>query len=322
MAKSMKFDYPYLEDFGAELVHLMDRPEPEVKEWTALNPSIGYSEEDGHICLIRSSNYKINPTTREFEILTSGDIRTRTWVCSLDSKTWEISNLREIKIVGGPAVPRGIEDARLFRRDGVWYMHGVMLERAHTVPARLAVYRLDLETNEAHFITKMEGPNRDRPEKNWMTSFNEASPNFEYIYSPTGILKDGLFISRPNTNEEIAQIRGGSSLLELDGGGYIAVTHTVYDKKEQFSEDGYIKQRVFRRYTHQFVRYDNYGKIIEVSPEFLFDGYSVEFAAGIADAGDNFVISYGIEDSSANLAIIPKKNVLDMMYPADESEDW
>lgn len=322
MAREMKFDYPYLEDFGAKLVHLMDYPEPEVKEWTALNPSVGWSKEDGHICLIRSSNYKIHPTSREFEILTSGDIRTHTWICNLDSETWEVSNLREIKIIGGPAVPRGIEDGRLFRRDGVWYMHGVMLERAHTVPARIAVYRLDLEANEAHFIEKLEGPNIDRPEKNWMTTFNAANPNFDYIYSPTGIRKDGLFISKPNTNAEIALVRGGSSLLELDGGGYIAVTHTVYDKKEQFAEDGYIKQRMTRRYTQQLVRFDNYGKIIELSPEFLFEGYPVEFAAGIADADDNFVISYGVEDSSANLAIIPKKNVMDMLYPADEMEDW
>jgi hypothetical protein len=322
MAKTMKFDYPYLEDFGAELIHLMDRPEPDVKEWTALNPSVGYSEEDGHICLIRSSNYVIEPVTRQFKILTSGDIRTHVWICSLDSKTWEVSNLRQIEIIGGPAVPRGIEDARLYRRNGEWYMHGVMLERAHTVPARIATYKLDLEKNEAHFIEKLEGPSIDRPEKNWMTTFGEANPNFDFIYSPTGIMKNNLFISRPNTNEEIAQVRGGSSLLELGDSSYLAVTHTVFDRREIKYEDGELRQAVYRNYVHQFVRYDSFGKIIELSPEFLFEGYAVEFAAGLADAGDNFVISYGIEDSSANLAVIPKKNVMAMLYPADETEDW
>jgi hypothetical protein len=322
MAKTMKFDYPYLEDFGAELIHLMDRPEPDVKEWMALNPSVGYSEEDGHICLIRSSNYVIEPVTRQFKILTSGDIRTHVWVCSLDSKTWEVSNLRQIEIIGGPAVPRGIEDARLYRRNGEWYMHGVMLERAHTVPARIATYKLDLEKNEAHFIEKLEGPSIDRPEKNWMTTFGEASPNFDFIYGPTSIMKDNVFICKPNTNEEIAQVRGGSSLLELEDGSYLAVTHTVFDRRELQFEDGEVRQAIYRNYVHQFVRYDSFGKIIELSPEFLFEGYAVEFAAGLADAGDNFVISYGIEDSSANLAVIPKKNVMDMLYPADETEDW
>lgn len=322
MAKTMKFDYPYIEDFGAKLIHLMNRPEPDVKEWTALNPSIGYSEQDGHICLIRSSNYVINPTSRQFEILTSGDIRTHIWVCSLDSETWEVSNLRKITMVGGPAVPRGIEDARLYRRNGEWYLHGVMLERAHTVPARLASYKLDLEKNEAYFIEKHESPSIDRPEKNWMTTFGEKNPNFDFIYGPTSIVKDGLFIGKPNTNGEIAQIRGGSSLLELKDGSYLAITHTVYDKREFSIEGDIISQQTFRTYLHQFVRYDNFGKIIEVTPEFLFEGYSVEFAAGLSETETDFVISYGVEDSSANLAIIPKQAVMEMLYPANETEDW
>ena len=322
MAKDMKFDYPYIEDYGAKIVHLMDRPDPKVKEWSALNPSIGYSKEDGHICLIRSSNYVINPTTRQFEIKTSGDIRTHIWVCSLDSKTWEVSNLRKITMVGGPAVPRGIEDARLYRRGGEWYLHGVMLERAHTVPARLAAYKLDLDKNEAHFIEKYEGPSIDRPEKNWMTPFGEANSNFDFIYGPTTIIKDKLFIGKPNTNQEISQIRGGSSLLELGDDSYLAITHTVYDKREFSVEDNMISVQTFRSYTHQFVRYDNFGKVIEVSPEFLFEGYAVEFASGLSETDTDFIISYGIEDSSANLAIVPKHAVMDMLYPVDETEDW
>jgi hypothetical protein len=322
MARELPFDMPYIEDFGGVTRQLLIRPEMNVKEWSALNPSIGYSEQDGYLMLIRSSNYLIDPVSREFIIQTSGDIRSRTWICRLDPKDWSVHDLREIHIVDGPSVPRGIEDCRLFWRDGTWYMHGVMLERAHTVPARVAAYQLDLEENTAYFIEKHEGPDVNRAEKNWMTTFNDANPHFDFIYSPTGIVKNHRFISKPNTNQEIANIRGGSSLLLLEDKSYLAVVHTCYENIIHVPNGKFLDRRVFRKYAHQFVRYDYYGNIIEISREFLFEGYDVEFAAGLAECGEDFVITYGIEDGSANLATIPKKNVFEMLQPIIDEEEW
>jgi hypothetical protein len=322
MSKEMPFDIPYIEDFEGVTKQIMLRPEMDVKEWSALNPSIGYSEADGYMTLIRSSNYLIDPLTREFKIQTSGDIRTRTWICRLDPTDWSVHDLREIHIADGPSVPRGIEDCRIYWRDGVWYMHGVMLERAHTVPSRVAIYRLDLEENKAYFVQKCEGFDVDRYEKNWMTTLNDSNPHFDFIYSPTGIVKDNKFILKPNTNRTIGSIRGGSSLLLLEDKSYLAVTHSCYQNIIHVPNGKFLDRRVFRKYVHQFVRYDYYGNIIEISPEFLFEGYDVEFAAGLAECGEHFVVSYGIEDGSANIVSIPKKNVFEMLQPIIDEEEW
>jgi hypothetical protein len=317
MSKNMLLEYPYIEEYGARLFKLLDRPEANVKEWSAFNPTIGYSDKDGYVCLIRSSNYVLEADTCQADVLTGGGIKTNIWLCTLDQATWEVCNLRKVKIVDGPEFTSGVEDCRLYLRGGEWYFHGVVREDSHTPVPRLASYKLDIETGEARFVEKYDSPTMDRTEKNWMTTFKSKNPNFDFIYGPTSIIKDGLFICKPNTDNDISQVRGGSSLLELDNGNYLAVTHTVYMRQYTVPHRNTYKMVQQRKYTHQFVKYDNSGAIVGISPEFVFDGNLIEFAAGLSETDTEFVVSYGIADSSAHIAVIPKDSVLGMLKPVD-----
>lgn len=318
----MKFDYPYIEDFGGTTKQFVKQLDEKRPNWNALNPSIGYSEEDGLICLLRASNYTLDENTGLIHVTVGSLVKNELHVCNLDENL-DAYNIRKISFIDGPAVPRGVEDCRIFRRNGEWYFSGVILEKAHTQYARLAVYKLDLEKAEATFVKKYNGPEIYKAEKNWMSAYDEANPNWEFIYGATSIYKNDTVIAKANIDEAIASIRGGSSLWPLGDGTYLAVTHSVYVRKVTFYDDrtfGMVQGGV-RNYTHQFVRYDYYGKILEASEEFIFDAPGVEFAAGLIEHEGNFIVSYGRKDVSAHLAIIPKQNVLDMLQPVGEYED-
>ena len=64
-----------------------------------------------------------------------------------------------------------------------------------------------------------------------------------------------------------------------------------------------------RHYVHYFAQYDNIGRIIAVSKGFNFFHYGVEFAAGLVEHKDEFVVSWGKKDISSHIAFIPKETV-------------
>jgi predicted GH43/DUF377 family glycosyl hydrolase len=65
-----------------------------------------------------------------------------------------------------------------------------------------------------------------------------------------------------------------------------------------------------RHYVHFFANYDQTGKLIKISKGFVFEHLGTEFAAGIVEQGDDFLISYGSKDVSSHIARIKKSTVL------------
>lgn len=322
MAKKMKFDYPYFEDLGGSVRQILRHVMPEQPVWSATNPSIGYCPVQGYAITIRSSNYTINPQYGSLDVTIGDKIRAYLWFSELDDDL-NIVNLRQInlKAEGNPEIHRGVEDARLFSRNGQWYFTGVMLEN-HTPRARLVVYRLDPVKNEAYFVKKYESWDTERIEKNWMLPALKNNPNFDFIYTGDGIYKDGKFILDPVTNQDIASLRGGSMLWPLEDGSYLAVTHCVYARPVEYYDKnrfGNVRSAI-RNYTHQFVRFSNTGKVLEISDEFVFDHPGIEFAAGLVEKDGNFLISFGHEDVASYIATISKEAALATLRPVREEE--
>lgn len=329
MTKHFNKDYPSLKEFGATTSKIRDFVVEDDEHWTAFNPSIAYSPKYGYAVTVRSSNYIIDVESGErATITTSGTVRNQLWFSELDDNL-QIVNLRQVGFDrSGPSLARGVEDARLFWKDDSWYFNCVLYEREHTPKGRIALYRYDVETNTAFFIKKWESLNSEATEKNWVIA-PEGNPNFDFIYGPTSIVKNDLIISKPCSDEFLSAIRGGSNLISLVDGSYLALAHTTevrmrYDtEKIEDSDDIKIFPKYFRQYLHLFVRYDNYGNIIEVSDQFYFDVLNTEFAAGMVEHGDDLVISYGVGDVTAHLAVLPKRTALEMLHPANEDEsDW
>lgn len=318
MSRDFLFDTPYLEDFGAKTSSLVEGSPSGRENWTALNPSIGFSPEKGYAAVVRSSNYKINEYGIPDIVLSS--IKNELWFSELDDDL-NLTNLREIKVFGDIDLSQGVEDARLFWKNDSWYVLGVIQRvTASRRIQRLALFKLDANANSAFYEKTYESWDTARSEKNWMPVAYGENTNFDYIYSPNGIVKGSSFILSGSSDTYINNIRGGSCLWPLGDGTYLSITHSTYLKDKIFynpETESYSKTQL-RTYTHQFVHYDGYGKIIEISSEFVLEHLGIEFAAGLVEKDGNFVISYGVEDEAARLAVIPKEQVLRLLGPVGD----
>jgi len=327
MTENLRYDYPYFEDFGGETSVFLDKLDGQGECYSAFNPSIGYSEKHGYAMLVRSSNYSIIPETRVIDLESLVDIKNEVWFTALDEETMLPTVLHRLIIRGVDTSGFGVEDGRLFSRDGDWYFLGTILKynEAGTRISRLATFRIDLDTYEAHFIERFESWSQRVNEKNWMVSATEANPNFDYIYSPVAIYKDKKIVLSTGLDEGISEFRGSTQAWPLGDGTYLSLCHRVYSQTIEYpaKEEGKFWRTSYRTYTHAFTRFDAYGSMIEISEEFVFDGIDIEFAAGLVEKDGVFYISYGRMDASSHIATIPRNKVMELLAPlADESEDF
>ena len=319
MARELKLDYPHLEDFGGTTQQILNRvPDGEVG-WSAFNPSIGRSPDGAYAVLIRSSNYVISEYGVPDKVMSA--IRNNLWFSELDSN-FNLLNLRKITVTGDLDLSQGVEDGRLFWRDGGWHFTAVTLKQhGSTRQTRINLFKLNVADNNATHIEQYKGLSPSQLEKNWMPVALDENPNFDFVYGPFSVVKDDKFIYTATDNERVGNIRGGTCLVDLGDKSYLAVVHSTYTA-ELHTPSAFDKDTIYvsykRSYTHQFARYDWYGKLIELSEEFVFDGLGIEFAAGLVEKDGKFVISYGREDVSCHLATIDRDVALSLLDPVDD----
>lgn len=319
MPRKLRFSYPYIEDFGGTTKELFTKFDGINEGWTAFNPSIGYSPSLGYAMTVRSSNYLID---KESGFLTTGldSIRSEVWFSELDDNLEPI-NLRKLEVSGDIEMKHGIEDARLIGGVDGWELLAVVFETYGGVRrTRLAKFVVDALENTATHVKTYNSWDTSRQEKNWMPLSYGTSEHFEFVYSATGTYKNGVITAVTHSNHVLSDVRGGTQVWPLGDGTYFAVTHSVYYQPVVATDNatGNLVQTYHRTYTHQFVRLDSYGRIMEISEEFFFDGPDVEFAMGLVSHGDDFVITYGREDASCNVARIPKSMALGCLSPVED----
>lgn len=258
----------------------------------------------------RSSNYIIMPESGELYVETGGPIRNKVYFTEINEK-FELLDLREISFdKSGHKIGRGVEDTKLFWRNDKWNFTGVFLERDVPV-ARMCTGVIDHKKNLALDVKLHGSMNPKKPEKNWAVP-NEPSKYFDFIHGPTSIIKDSQIIFEMSDNPAIAPLRGNTNLLTLDDGTYLALNHILYTRKTRTYDARTFGMRdgLYKNYTQMFVRYDERGRLIQMGDEFQFISDGIEFAAGMVEIGDELVVSFGKNDVSSHLAIIPKTRVL------------
>jgi hypothetical protein len=301
---------PTIRQLGGEILDLRRLVYENDKTWSATNPSIGYHPKKGFAVSIRSSNYVIAPNGT-YTVTNGGQIKSQVWFSELD-KNFKCKDLRKIDVSQvGISLDRGLEDPKLFWRDNSWHFTCVMLEKEHTEVARMAVAKLDPKCTKVVSLQKLSGVDPLRPEKNWMTPY-EHNQNFDFIYGPTGIVKDSKVITDMKESPLLTQLRGSTNLWDLGDGTYLSVMHRTYFKKEAVwvpTTFG-MQNATLRDYHHFFVRFDKYGTPVSVSNPFQFHKPGVEFAAGIVVKDKKVYVSFGREDVSSHIAILPLDTVL------------
>ena len=301
-------DFPTIRQLGGSVIDLRRLVDPNDKLWSATNPSIG-NHKNKYVVAIRSSNYVIleNGT---YHVTNGGIIKSRIWFAELD-KDFKCKNLREIDISIAGDLKRGLEDPKLFYRDGAWHMTCIIMEKNSTEYARVAVARLDAKCTKFVSFKVLKGMDTQRPEKNWMTPYEE-NKNFDFVYGPNATLQNGMLTQVFTDVPRLSQLRGNTNLHDLGDGTYLAVMHRTFIKNEsKWAPTTFSMQNAKHRdYLHYFVRFDSYGNITSASRGFKFYKPGIEFAAGLVEHKDNFLISFGREDVSSHIAVLPKDIVL------------
>jgi predicted GH43/DUF377 family glycosyl hydrolase len=319
VAKKLPENLPAISQWGGSLHKIARYPTEDTKVWSAFNPSIAYSKEDGIICLIRSSNYYYDRNGHT-HVTAENTIKNSVFFARLDENLKIKDGLHKVTFIDGPHQRRGCEDAKLFRRENEWYFHAVMKEDDHTPYPRICIFRLDIKTLEATFIKKFDSYEYNRVEKNWMTPMEKSNPNFEFIYGPTSIYKDGKIISNAvNPPKEAIALRGGTNLLELED-GYLAVGHRLYVEKNVAYNPrtfSYVPSDT-RKYSHRFLKFDYRGELTHMTEAFVFEKFIIEFASGIIQKDKNYIVSFGRHDLSSNICVIEKKAINERLVSVHE----
>jgi hypothetical protein len=285
------------------------------QEWSLFNPSICRSADGRYAMSFRSSNYVILQSG-ELYVTNGGKIRNQVWFCDMTTDL-EMQNLRRITVPKSLIdTTRGLEDPKLFWRDGRWHFTATLMEE-HTPVARMAVCRLDRRAQEVDDITVYDGWEVRKPEKNWMLPTLMESNHFDFVYGPNAVVLGRSIVFTMADEPRFTGLRGSSHLVEQPDGTYLAVMHKFWSKTMPM----YLPDRFMavtakdKNYMHYLVRLNSYGEIVEMSDAFQFISRGIEFAAGLAEHGNNFVISFGKADVSSHLCTIPRDRALGMLKP-------
>lgn len=299
-------------NLGGETWKIRRLIDPGVKEWSAFNPSVGFNSDGSAIGLFRSSNYMYDSKFGSIFVLQGNKVRNRVYFSELD-QDFKPKKLSLVEILGAPfPIIRGVEDAKLYFRDGDWYFTGVVKEVDRSPHPRIATFKL-LSPDSARFL-RIWDITKEPIEKNWMApSSNEL---FDFIYSPTSVVIGDQVVKVRDIDPKYKNLRGTSNLADLDTGDYLAILHEAKHVKRSYEFDPQsfsYRQGVFRVYTHRFARYSADGVLVALTEPFYFDIEGIEFASGLALKEGTIYVSYGRKDESSHIGSIGLNLVLDLL---------
>ena len=269
--------------------------------WPAFNPSVT-ADGAGFRMIVRTANYRIE----EGVVHEDGVLRNINYLMALDDDLAvkevlpveeELDDLRRY-----PSQIHGFEDCRLVRVGGRWFASATCCELNPVERREIVLLALDGPTVTA--VRPLDGPVPGRHEKNWMPFVRDGSLHFVYSCGPTVVL--GCDPSTGSTEvvhdapgpPVLAPLRGGSQGVDLDDGSWLFVVHEV-DRSSGTA-----------RYLHRFLRLSTDLVVDGLTEPFTFTSDRVEFCGGMARHGDDLVLSFGVSDAAAGLALVALDEVL------------
>lgn len=202
----------------------------------------------------------------------------------------------------------GLEDARLYVRNNKLYATGVCMSKNDGIGAHVYIAQGEIKNKELCFGKLVPKPHPERIEKNW-TIPDVATDAFDYIYSPTQVLKDNKLVGE---HEYHGLLHGGSQAIKWED-GWLSFQHKIHRVK-------YDDQAGLRQYVSYAIKYDKNGFAREISQGFLlFGNNKVEFISGLVLGKDGkLLVSLGLGDACCVLAKIDYKDLIFKEYRWDE----
>jgi hypothetical protein len=205
----------------------------------------------------------------------------------------------------------GLEDSRIVRWDGKLYICGVRRDLDTVGTGRMELSELEIGDGYVKEISQYRipapGENNSYCEKNWMPIV-DMPYHFVKWTNGTEVVRYNI---ENNTTDQVAlkhwkdlgciDLRGGSQVLPF-GEGHMALCHETYlTRSEQDRKDGI--------YRHRFIVWDKNWDIVQVSPQFSFLEGEIEFAVGMTEYKDDYLITFGFQDNASYLLRVDKKLV-------------
>lgn len=270
------------------------------------NPSLCW--HDGKLLIsIRSSTWTRDKHGSKAKIL--GKLHTDVILGELNPKTLKASNLRKLEYAGDvhPFVQNiGLEDARIYVRDGEVHAIGVCMSKDDRRGESVHIAHGIIKGDKLVFKELLKKPYPDRIEKNWAPP-SVATDKFDFIYSPTQTIKDGVL---SDGVEYHGLIHGGSQAIPWEG-GWLSFVHKIH--RAEHNWDG------FHQYVNYAAKYNADGILTHISQGFLlFGDNQVEFISGLVEHDGKLLVSLGLGDAHAVVARIDPADLVWQEYTLQE----
>jgi tetratricopeptide (TPR) repeat protein len=285
----------------------------ESENFNPMNPSIQRTDT-GYDIICRTVNF----AQREGKDYWSRDpcnkrILTRNFLIKTDK---EFKRLSQEEIVDQADYPRffwpyvgGLEDCRLFRFQGAnWFTCSVYDANPKNI-IQIALGKIE-EGGACMQLTPLQGPIEGKYEKNWLPFELNGEIHLIYTHDPFILLKPDAATGKCEKVLETTSLfdctnfRGSAGPIPFDE-GYLTLVHEV----------AYPGRRY---YLHRFVYLDNQFNITKLSPPFYIKTRGIEYCSGMTvdHAGKNLVITLGVEDKEAYIALTPMDEVRNSLMSA------
>ena len=284
-----------------------------------MNPSI-YKDGDKTAVILRAVNYTFYHSEEklfqhQYGPLTyvhpENDQHLRTWNHYLEMDS-DYNIVRHNKIDTSRFPEKelwefvGLEDARLFRWDDKLWTCGVRRDLDTVGTGRMELCEIQVEDDRVIEVSRnrIEPPHEAYCEKNWMPILDKPY-HFVKWGNPTEVVKVDVenktseVVFQSNYRQDIPRdLRGGTQIISWKG-YYLALTHEV----DLFKSEVERKDAVYR---HRVVLWDKDWNLVKWTSDFSIMSGHVEFAIGIIEDGDDFVLSFGFQDNAAYLLRFPQ----------------
>lgn len=207
----------------------------------------------------------------------------------------------------------GLEDARIVKWNEKLYLSGVRRDTTPNGQGRMELSEIEIGSNVkeiSRFRIPAPPPDLSYCEKNWMPIVDMPYHYLKWC-NPVEIVKVDPISKTCETVYLGKQmffnwdLRGGGQVIPF-GEGHLSITHeTDLYNSEQGRKDA--------TYRHRFVYWNKDWIPIARSELFSFMNAKIEFACGLADYGNDLLITFGFQDNAAYILKCPKKLVKDMM---------
>lgn len=234
-------------------------------------------------------------------------LKTTNYFCELDPNTLTIDKYQKIDTSKLDVKPLwefiGLEDARVVYWDNSLFLSGVRRDTTTNGEGRMELSTIDNKNKETKRV-RIEPPTKGSYcEKNWMPILDLP---YHYVKwtNPTEVVKVDPIKGISETVFSVEQkikfprdIRGGSQVITI-GNYYVAITHEVnLWHNEQGKKDA--------QYYHRFIIWDKKWNIVAHSSELKFMTGAIEFTCGLAFDGNDIIIPFGFQDSTAFILKFP-----------------